>query len=77
MVQVAPAKAPGFLARLFGQSASADRTDCFDAAVLVHRVVAEAGFTSIRWLWDGPPNGASAATPAPIRYEARNAIATR
>ena len=61
LLQLAPASAPGALARLMGKSASAEREHLFELAQLVHRALeGEARYSRLRWLWDGFPDDGNA-----------------
>jgi hypothetical protein len=62
LLQIAPSHIPrlGLFARLMGkkltESPSASDQDCFEIAKLVHLILLDRGFTSLKWCWDGYPD---------------------
>lgn len=68
MMQIAPARVPGFFGRLLGGSASATRDDCYEVARLVERALSAAGARACRWRWNGQADRGNT-TGTPTRFE--------
>lgn len=65
MLQVAPNSVPGLLGRALGNQPSATSDECLALAVVVHEILSRAGYSDLRWEWDGPPTNASSSRPTP------------
>lgn len=65
MLQVAPRRVPGLLHRVLGGQPSATPDDCLALAVVVHETLSRAGYSELRWEWDGCPTDASSRRPTP------------
>lgn len=65
LLQIAPARVPGLLARALGRVPSATPVHCYELATDVHSVLSRQ-FARVRWRWDGLPDEENA-TPAPTQ----------
>lgn len=52
ILQIAPARLPGFIRRLFGAVPSASTECIFRTAIETQRILSENGFSDFRWCWD-------------------------
>lgn len=67
MLQIAATRFPLFVARWFGATPSATSETIHQLASDTHVILAETGFTSFRWCWDGPPDSEDSACE-PLRH---------
>ena len=66
LLQIVPARSPGAIGRLFGGRVSATEDDVLDLAGVVHALLGDGGFHSLRWRWNGMPSeGATTEKPQP------------
>jgi hypothetical protein len=65
ILQIAPARLPGFLRRWFGAVPSASPDCVYQTAIETQRVLNENGFTDFRWCWDDLADGDHCGTEPP------------